>query len=119
MRLVPHRRLGGHAAHNLPEADDPLTAVANLVDIFLVFIVGLLLSFLSAYHLQDLLDPQSKLTMMQQSADGEMTIITKKGTQIEAAKVTRSEAEGRGIRLGVAYKLEDGTMVYLPDERAN
>jgi hypothetical protein len=113
MKTAPRRRLARHAG--LPEADDPLTAVANLVDIFLVFIVGLFLSFLSAYHLKDLLDPKSDLTMMTQSTEGEMTIITKKGTQIEAVKITKSEAEGRGVRLGVAYQLEDGTMVYLPD----
>jgi hypothetical protein len=111
----PIRRLGGRS-RSLPEADDPLTAVANLVDIFLVFIVGLFLSFLSAYHLKDLLDPQSEITMMKQSAEGEMTIIIKKGTEIEAVKITKSEAEGRGVRLGVAYQLEDGSMVYLPDE---
>jgi hypothetical protein len=120
MKTAPLRRPGGRLGRGrgrgLPEADDPLTAVANLVDIFLVFIVGLLLSFLSAYHLKDLLDPQSELTMMTQSAEGEMTIITKKGTQIEAVKITRTEAEGRGVRLGVAYQLEDGSMVYLPDE---
>jgi hypothetical protein len=115
MKTAPLRRLS-RSRGQLPEADDPLTAVANLVDIFLVFIVGLLLSFLSAYHLKDLLDPQSELTMMTQSPEGEMTIITKKGTQIEAVKITRTEAEGRGVRLGVAYQLEDGSMVYLPDD---
>jgi hypothetical protein len=54
--------------------------------------------------------------MMKQSPEGEMTIITKKGTEIEAVEISRTEAEGRGVRLGVAYQLEDGTMVYLPDE---
>ena len=100
----------------LGEAEDPLTAVANLVDIFLVFIVSLLVSFLSAYQLQDLLAKDSKVTVMKQSAEGEMTIITKVGAKIEAVKITRSEAEGRGVRLGVAYQLEDGSKVYLPDE---
>ncbi|MCL1979702.1 MAG: DUF2149 domain-containing protein [Proteobacteria bacterium] len=116
MRSAPPRRLAGRVNRGLPEADDPLSAVANLVDVFLVFIVGLLLSFLSAYHLKDLLDPKSELTMMKQSAAGEMTVISKKGTKIEAVKITKSEAEGRGTRLGVAYRLEDGSMVYLPDE---
>jgi len=98
------------------EADDPLTSVANLLDIFLVFIVGLLVCFLSAYQLQDLLAKDSNVTVMKQSAAGEMTIITKKGTKIEAVKITKSEAEGRGVRLGVAYQLEDGSMVYMPDD---
>jgi hypothetical protein len=93
-----------------------LSAVANLLDIFLVFIVGLLVSFLGAYQLQDLLSPDSQVTVLKQSAGGELTIITKKAAKIEAVKISRTEAEGRGARLGVAYRLEDGSMVYLPDE---
>ena len=116
MRRPYKRRLASGVGRGLPEADDPLSAVANLVDVFLVFIVGLLVSFLSAYHLEDLLDQQSDMTVMKQSASGEMTLISKKGTKIEAVKITKSEAEGRGARLGVAYQLEDGSMVYLPDE---
>jgi hypothetical protein len=34
--------------------------------------------------------------------------------KIEAMKVSKSKAKGRGERLGTAYKLEDGTMVYIP-----
>jgi hypothetical protein len=93
-----------------------MNAVANLVDIFLVFIVALLMRFLSAYHLEDLLNQQSELTVLKKSPDGEMTIISKKGTEIQAVKITRTQAEGRGTRLGVAYQLEDGSMIYLPDE---
>jgi len=110
-----NRRFRLRSPHGVVEADDPLSAVANLLDIFLVFIVGLLVSFLSAYQLQDLLAKDSNVTIMKQSAEGEMTLISKKGTRIEAVKITRSEAEGRGLRLGVAYQLEDGSMVYLPD----
>ncbi|MDR0355339.1 MAG: DUF2149 domain-containing protein [Deltaproteobacteria bacterium] len=99
-----------------PEADDPMSSMINLVDIFLVFIVAVLISFLSAIGLQDLLAKDSRVTVLTQSADGEMTIIDKQGSKLEATKVTRSEAEGRGVRLGVAYQLEDGSMVYMPDD---
>ncbi|BBO87889.1 DUF2149 domain-containing protein [Desulfosarcina ovata] len=95
--------------------DDPMTGVANLFDIGLVFIVGLLLTLFSAYRLQDLFDQTSEMTIMKQKASGEMEIITKKGTTIKATRVTREAAKGRGNRLGVAYRLEDGSMVYVPD----
>ncbi|MDR2350838.1 MAG: DUF2149 domain-containing protein [Deltaproteobacteria bacterium] len=108
------RSLG--ADTSVPEADDPMLAVINLIDIFLVFIVAVLISFLSAMGLQDLLDKNSEVSVVKRSADGEMTLITKKAEKIEAVKITRSEAEGKGTRLGVAYRLEDGTMVYMPDE---
>lgn len=95
--------------------NDPLTGVANLFDIGLVFIVGLILSLFSTYHLQDLFNETSDLTIMKRNEAGEMEIITKKGKKIEAVKVSRQKTEGRGERLGVAYKLENGSMVYVPE----
>lgn len=95
--------------------DDPMTGVANLFDIGLVFIVGLILTLFSSYHLQDLFNETSKMTILKQSANGEMDIIVKDGAKIKATKVTRESAKGRGNRLGVAYQLEDGSMVYVPD----
>jgi hypothetical protein len=97
--------------------DDPLTGVANLFDIGLVFIVGLLMTLFSAYRLQDLFDQTSEITIMKQNASGQMEIITKKGTKIKATRVTRDTARGRGTRLGVAYRLENGAMVYVPDQK--
>jgi hypothetical protein len=90
--------------------------VANLFDIGLVFIVGLLMTLFSAYQLQDLFDQKSELTIMKQSSTGDMEIITKKGTKVKAMKVSKSKASGQGERLGIAYRLEDGTMVYVPEE---
>jgi hypothetical protein len=97
------------------ETNDPLSGVANLFDVGLVFIVGLLFTLFSAYHLQDLFSKDSELTLMKQSKSGQMEIITKKGTKIDARKVTKKQAQGRGKRLGTAYRLEDGSMVYVPD----
>ncbi|WP_319407349.1 DUF2149 domain-containing protein [uncultured Desulfosarcina sp.] len=99
--------------------DDPMTGVANLFDIGLVFIVGLLMTLFSAYRLQDLFDQTSEMTIMKQKASGEMEIITKKGKKIEATRVTRETAKGMGNRLGVAYRLENGSMVYVPDENGH
>jgi hypothetical protein len=93
-----------------------MLAVINLIDIFLVFIVAVLISFLSAMGLGELLSKDSQVTVVTESAEGEMTIITKKSNRLEATKITKTEAEGRGVRLGVAYRLEDGSMVYLPDD---
>nr|WP_321467234.1 DUF2149 domain-containing protein [uncultured Desulfobulbus sp.] len=98
--------------------DDPMTGVANLFDIGLVFIVGLLLTLFSVYRLQDLFDKNAEMTIMKQQASGEMEIIVKKGTQIKASRITKESAQGKGNRLGVAYRLEDGSMVYVPDSGA-
>ncbi len=95
--------------------NDPMTGVANLFDIGLVFIVGLIISLFTAYHLQDLFSEKSDITIMKKNKNNELEVITKKGNTIKAVKITQKSAEGRGERLGVAYRLEDGSMVYVPD----
>lgn len=95
--------------------NDPMTGVANLFDLGLVFIVGLLLALFGAYHLEDLLKEDSEITITKQSANGDMEIIVKKGKKIEAMKITREKAKGKGQRLGTAYRLEDGSMIYVPE----
>jgi hypothetical protein len=98
---------------------DPLSGMANLLDLGLVFIVGLIITLFTAYHLQDLFSEKGSMTLVKQAADGQMEIITKEGHKIKAVKVTRETAKGRGTRLGVAYRLEDGSMVYVPDDGSN
>jgi len=95
--------------------EDPLTGIANLFDLGLVFIVGLLVLLFNAPWLQDLLNEESEMTIMKKTAEGEMEIVTKKGKKIDAMRVSKIRAQGQGERLGTAYRLEDGTMVYVPD----
>ena len=96
--------------------NDPMSGVANLFDLGLVFIVGLLIALFGAYHLEDLLSQNSEVTIVKKSSDGEIEIIEKKGKKIEAVKMTKEKAKGRGERLGTAYRLENGSMIYIPDE---
>jgi hypothetical protein len=119
MKYFARRRHSLHTRSALDKnglGNDPLTGVANLFDIGLVFIVGLIVTIFSAYNLQDLLSEKSEMTILKMSKNQEMEIIIKKGNKIKAMKVTKQKSKGRGERLGVAYKLEDGTMVYVPEE---
>ncbi len=110
-----HSGPSGHSARAFSD-NDPLTGLANLFDIGLVFIVGLIFTLFTAYHLQDLFSEKSEITLMKKSQSGQLEIITKKGRQIKAMKVSPEKAQGQGQRLGVAYRLQDGTMVYVPEE---
>ncbi len=101
---------GGDLAGN-----DPLSGVANLFDLGLVFMVGLIVMLLSAFRLKDLLNPDSKVTITKETASGQVEIISKNGKRIKAIKITSRKGKGRGTRLGTAYRLDDGTMVYVPD----
>jgi len=93
-----------------------MAGVANLFDIGLVFIVGLIMALFSVYHLHDLFSEASSFTLIKQNAENrEMEIITKQGKTIKAMKVTKDMVQGKGRRLGIAYQLEDGNMVYIPE----
>jgi hypothetical protein len=96
-------------------ADNPLQGVTNLFDVGLVFIVGLLVVLFNVFSLHELLDQDTDVTITKQVNDQELEIITKRGNKIEARKVTKDKAKGRGVRLGTAYRLEDGSMVYVPN----
>ena len=109
------RRSPGYGSQAFTD-NDPLTGVANLFDIGLVFIVGLIVTLFTAYHLADLFDENAEMTIMKQNRNGEMELITKEGKKIKAVKVSREKVKGQGQRLGIAYRLQDGTMVYVPEE---
>jgi hypothetical protein len=98
-----------------PIEEDPLAGVANLFDISVVFIVGLMITLFSVYRIGDLVDAKSEVTMVKTNAQGQREIIVKKGTKITAYKVTGQTAAGDGERLGVAYRLADGQIIYVPE----
>lgn len=115
MRYFKRRgRTKGYGEESFTD-EDPMGGVANLFDVGLVFIVGLILTLFSAYRLQDMFSQTSKFTIMKQSEDGQLEIIKKDGKKLSAVKVTKESAKGQGTRLGVAYRLEDGSMVYVPE----
>ena len=105
---------------HLPRVDevaeeDPLSGIANLFDVSVVFIVGLMISLFSIYRMGDLVDAKSDVTMVKTNAQGEREIIVKKGTKITAYKVTGKTTIGNGERLGTAYRLADGQIIYVPE----
>ena len=102
----------------LPDAavdEDPLAGVANLFDVAVVFIVGLMIALFSVYRIGDLIDPNSDVTLVKTNADGIQEIIVKEGTEITAYELTGDTMEGDGERLGTAYRLADGQIIYVPD----
>lgn len=107
---------GAEGESDAASDNDPLSGVANLFETGLVFVVSLLLALFSTYGMQDVFNEKSTFTMMKKGPDGQLEIITKKGRKLEAVKVTGKEASGKGARLGVAYRLADGSMVYVPED---
>lgn len=101
----------------VPE-EDPLSGIANLFDVSVVFIVGLMITLFSVYRMSDMMDPNSEVTMVKTNAQGQKEIIVKKGTEIKAYKVTGKTAAGDGERLGTAYRLANGQIIYVPESES-
>jgi hypothetical protein len=115
MRFITRRRgPDGWAG----EDDDPLAGIANLFDVSVAFIVALLIALFGLFSAGKLLDPSSDVTIVQRSSSGEMQIVRKKGTEISVQKVTDRSMSGEGTRLGTAYRLGNGQVVYVPDGEA-
>ena len=107
---------GVHDLRSAPEGADPMDGVAKLFDTAMVFIAALLLALITVFDAKELFSRESSFTMVRKNDQGEMTVIRKKGRRIQAVRMTREEAAGKGTRLGTAYRLEDGSMIYVPEE---
>lgn len=97
-------------------SENPLSGVANLFDASIVFAVGLMVALIQALSVAKLLDPNSELTIVSKNTTtGQMEIVEKKGRTITVKKMTPEQKSGQGTRLGVAYQLPDGSVVYVPE----
>lgn len=103
------------AAPDEPAEEDPLAGLANLFDVSIVFIVGLMITMFSVYNMGDLMSAESEVTMVKTDANGQQEIIVKKGETITAYKLSGETGKGDGTKLGTAYRLANGQVIYVPD----
>jgi len=91
---------------------NPLLSVVNLIDVFLVLIVALLIIIV-----QNPLNPfsQDDVTVVKNPGEANMEMIIKKGEKIERYKASDTIGKGEGSKAGVAYRLKDGSFVYVPE----
>ena len=73
--------------------EDPLAGVANIFDVSVVFIVGLMITLFSVYRMGDLVDPNSEVTIVKTDAQGLREIIVKRGTEIDAYELPLGRTE--------------------------
>ncbi|MEW5891769.1 MAG: DUF2149 domain-containing protein [Pseudomonadota bacterium] len=95
------------------ESDDPILSVVNLIDIFLVVIAALLIAvaqnpLINPFSIQD-------VTVIVDAGKPSMEMIVKKGEKLEKYKASGEIGEGEGEKAGTAYRMRDGTMVYVPE----
>jgi hypothetical protein len=95
------------------DADDPILSVVNLIDIFLVVIAALLLTIAANPLLKSMLSRD--VTVLADPGTAQMEMIVKRGEKIERYSASGAIGEGEGTKAGVAYRLKDGSFVYVPD----
>lgn len=98
-----------------PENDDPILSVVNLIDIFLVVIAALLITVAQ----NPLINPFDKrdVTVISDPGKPNMEIVVKKGEKVERYKASGAIGSGDGEKAGVAYRMKDGSIVYVPEGR--
>lgn len=95
---------------------DPILSVVNLVDVFLVTI-GALMMVIAMNPLNPFGD--DKAVVVKNPGDANMEMIIKNGKKIESYKATDKIGAGEGARAGIAYRLKDGSFVYVPEVGAS
>ena len=94
------------------EAANPLLSVTNLIDVFLVLIATLLIS-IAQNPMNPFLD--ETVTVIKNAGQPDMELIIKDGETIETYKSSGEIGNGEGVKAGIAYKMPDGSIVYVPE----
>ncbi len=102
----------------LDDEEDPLSGVANLFDAAMVFAVALLVALVMSASVPELLNPKANLTVVKNPGQDNMQVIIKKGQEIKVLNMTEEVASGQGRRLGTAYRLATGEVIYVPDNES-
>ena len=91
---------------------DPMGTVANLFDVAMVFAVALMVALVSRFNMTEMFSKED-FTMVKNPGKENM----EEGQEIK--KYTPSEDQKtsgkRGKKVGVAYQLENGEIIYVPE----
>lgn len=107
------RRLLGKSEDN-----DPMSVVSNLFDVAMVFAVALMVALVSRYNMTEMFSKED-FTMVKNPGKENMEIISKEGEKINryTPQNDDSQSQGdKGKRVGTAYQLENGDIIYIPED---
>ncbi len=92
---------------------NPILSVVNLIDVFLVLVAALLIIIA-----RNPLNPFSSddVAVIKNPNTPQMEMLVKKGEKIERYTASEAIGQGEGSRAGVAYRLKDGSFIYVPEQ---
>lgn len=96
--------------------EDPMSALANLFDLAMVFAVALMVALVSFWQMDDMFT-EEKTTIIKNPGKKDMEIIIKDGEKIEKFKASdvSDQGSGKGKKVGTAYQLQNGEIIYVPE----
>ena len=86
------------------EDTDPLSVVVNLFDVAMVFAVALMVAMVMHMNMTEVFG-QEDFTIVKNPGKENMEIISKK----------EEESGKRGRKVGIAYELDNGEIIYVPE----
>ena len=96
---------------------DPMSVVGNLFDVAMVFALTLMVALVTRYNMTEMFS-QEDFTMVKNPGKDNMEIITKEGQKINRytpSEDQSSQSGTKGKKVGVAYELENGEIIYVPE----
>ncbi len=97
--------------------EDPLSSVANLFDVAMIFSIGFLIFALTHFGVSDLLTQQD-VTIVKYTEDN-VEIIIKEGDKIEVHNTTEEIVTTSGTKLGTIYETSNGGWVLVNESSEN
>ncbi|MBL8174484.1 MAG: DUF2149 domain-containing protein [Bryobacterales bacterium] len=96
---------------------DPLLGLINLFDASMVLVVAMLLALISKGSMAEVAArlSQQDVTIVTNPGKPDMEMIVKRGQKIEKLKATGETGRGKGERLGTAYRMDSGEVIYVPE----
>ncbi len=94
-----------------------MSVVGNLFDVAMVFAVVLMVALVSRYDMTEMFSKED-FTMVKNPGKENMEIITKEGETIHRytpSEDQNSKSGKRGRKVGIAYELENGEIIYVPE----
>ena len=97
------------------EDDDPLSGVANLFDVAMIFAIGLLVVALTHFGMTEMIT-QEDMTIVKNPGQDNMEVIIKEGDKIEKLDMTKEVVTTTGMKFGTIYQTEGGGWVLVKEE---
>lgn len=98
--------------------DDPLAGLINLFDLWMVFSIALVVSFATSMQ-RPHTPPDTTVPRTTAAVVSPTDPIPDRVRKLPRYRLSRDELSGEGVRLGTAYRLKSGEVVYVPDTSVN